>query len=600
MSGTGLQAQNPGLTRREVVGGAAALGAGALLAQAPAVRARPRRRRRVSVAVLGGGVAGLSAAHELALRGFEVTVYERRAFGGKARSHGVPGSGRGGRRPLPGEHGMRFFPGFYQNIPDTMRRIPCGSNPGGTFDNLEAATQDVFARDGGREDLVLPLELDSTGWSPEEIAAALRGFFSFAGSVPPQELEYFIQRLEVFFTSCDARRLAEWEPTSWWEFVAAERFSEDYRRLVVNSVTRQILAAKAQRASARTLGLLWQAFLYNLLGRTGTGAWDRILNAPTNEAWIAPWLAELRRLGVKLHVPAEVRRLHVGDGRLRGATVTTPRGPAGVKADWFVLAVPVERARLLFDRDVLAVAPKLRQTRKLETGWMNAIQFYLREPAPIVHGHILYVDSPWALSSLSQAQFWTGRDFPRDYGDGSVSDCLSVDIGDFTVPGPLYGKPARELGPKQIAAECWEQMSAALNDTGRDQLPDDVLASWALDPGLSFSGPPGRRRVAASADPLMISTPGSWRHRPHVGTAIPNLLLAADYAKVSVDTACMEGANEAARRAVNALLERSRSREDHVAVYELFQPPEYEPLRSADERRFRQGQPNALDTPPPA
>ncbi|PRC57051.1 hypothetical protein C6A85_35515, partial [Mycobacterium sp. ITM-2017-0098] len=39
------------------------------------------------MAVLGGGVGGLSAAHELTDRGFDVTVYEARGvFGGKARS----------------------------------------------------------------------------------------------------------------------------------------------------------------------------------------------------------------------------------------------------------------------------------------------------------------------------------------------------------------------------------------------------------------------------------------------------------------------------------------------------------------------------------
>jgi NADPH-dependent 2,4-dienoyl-CoA reductase/sulfur reductase-like enzyme len=48
-----------------------------------------------TVAVLGGGVGGLSAAHELAERGFDVTVYEARdTFGGKARSLPVPQSGK--------------------------------------------------------------------------------------------------------------------------------------------------------------------------------------------------------------------------------------------------------------------------------------------------------------------------------------------------------------------------------------------------------------------------------------------------------------------------------------------------------------------------
>lgn len=43
----------------------------------------------------------MTVAHKLAERGFDVTVYERRAWGGKARSTEVPGSAAGGRRPLP-------------------------------------------------------------------------------------------------------------------------------------------------------------------------------------------------------------------------------------------------------------------------------------------------------------------------------------------------------------------------------------------------------------------------------------------------------------------------------------------------------------------
>src|ERR1700739_3424520 len=93
------------------------------------------------VAILGGGIGGLSAAHELIERGFAVSVFERNSiFGGKARSLYVPNSGTGGRTDLPGEHGFRFFPAFYKNIPDTMRRIPVPGNPHGAFDNLVNAS----------------------------------------------------------------------------------------------------------------------------------------------------------------------------------------------------------------------------------------------------------------------------------------------------------------------------------------------------------------------------------------------------------------------------------------------------------------------------
>src|SRR5271167_658073 len=91
----------------------------------------------IRVIVLGGGVAGMTAAHELIERGFEVVLLERREIaGGKARSvpvtdddepsgHQLAGGGAAsvGHR-LPGEHGFRFFPGFYRHVIDTMSRIP--------------------------------------------------------------------------------------------------------------------------------------------------------------------------------------------------------------------------------------------------------------------------------------------------------------------------------------------------------------------------------------------------------------------------------------------------------------------------------------------
>src|SRR5580658_10798570 len=80
----------------------------------------------------------MSAAHELIERGFEVVILERlNIAGGKARSMPVEDDGPGteGRQlvdtgiasitdEIPGEHGFRFFPGFYKHVIDTMRRTP--------------------------------------------------------------------------------------------------------------------------------------------------------------------------------------------------------------------------------------------------------------------------------------------------------------------------------------------------------------------------------------------------------------------------------------------------------------------------------------------
>ncbi len=112
------------------------------------------------VIVLGGGVAGLSAAHELVERGYEVEVFEYNPdyIGGKARSINYKGKDKQYENPLPGEHGFRFFPGFYKHVTDTMKRIPFKDTTGKTqsvFDNLTPTKTIMVSRYGHSPIVVL-------------------------------------------------------------------------------------------------------------------------------------------------------------------------------------------------------------------------------------------------------------------------------------------------------------------------------------------------------------------------------------------------------------------------------------------------------------
>src|SRR5215212_2411635 len=206
-----------------------------------------------TVAVLGGGVAGLTAAHELAERGFAVTVYEARdRLGGKARSLPVPESGVGGRADLPAEHGFRFFPGFYRHLPDTMARIP---DAGGSSiaDRLVQATRILLAQAGGRDELVAAAQLPS---SLDDLAVVIRFAWEFGigAGIPPHELAFFLERLLTLLTSCDERRFGQWELQSWWSFVGAEQRSPAFRKFLADGLTRTLVAARAREMSARTGG----------------------------------------------------------------------------------------------------------------------------------------------------------------------------------------------------------------------------------------------------------------------------------------------------------------------------------------------------------
>ncbi len=533
-----------------------------------------------SVAVLGGGVGGLSAAHELAERGFSVTVYEGRdRFGGKARSLPVPGSGTDGRPDLPAEHGFRFFPGFYRHLPDTMRRIPHGNRANGVFDHLVAATRFQLARDDGANEIVSAAHLPE---SLDDFAAVSRFLLDIAtqAGIPPHEHALFVERLLVILTSCDERRLGQWEHQSWWTFVDGDRRSKAFQMFLADGPTRMLVAAKAREMSARTGGQILLQLLFDLT-RAG-GRADRVLDGPTSDVWIDPWVAHLQAKGVDLRLGHPVQGIHCSGRRITGVTIAPEGGaPTTVTADHYVAALPVEVLRLLVSQPLRDADPRLGRLDRLVTRWMNGIMFYLDEDVPVVHGHSIYFDSEWALTSISQRQFWRGVDLEA-MGDGRVEGILSVDVSDWERPGRRFGKVAARCTPDEIKEEVWGQLQDHLNDTGRTVLADANLLSWFLDPSIEFPNPTS----ATNLEPLLINTAGSWEDRPEAATRIENLWLASDFVRTHTDLATMEGANEAARRAVNGILEATGSRAKRCGVWKLQEPAVFGPAKALDRARW--------------
>ena len=61
-------------------------------------------------------------------------------------------------------------------------------------------------------------------------------------------------------------------------------------------VTRSLVAMRAQVASTRTVGdILLQLIINQMTPGVMT---DRVLNGPTNDVWIHPWVAYLKQLGI--------------------------------------------------------------------------------------------------------------------------------------------------------------------------------------------------------------------------------------------------------------------------------------------------------------
>jgi uncharacterized protein with NAD-binding domain and iron-sulfur cluster len=529
------------------------------------------------VIVLGGGVAGLSSAHELIKRGFEVEVYESKSIpGGKARSMPVPDSAITNHMPLPGEHGFRFFPRFYKHVTSTMKEIPYLN--GTVYDNLVQTSEIRVAR-FGEKSFYMPARFPS---SIKEIRKYLNLDNNVDLGLTEEEEQFFAERIWQLMTSSLERRQQEYERIGWWEFLEADRFSDNYKTFLARGLTRTLVAARAELVSTKTGGDILLQLMFDIM-KPGVSS-DRILNGPTNEVWIDPWLKYLESSGVKYYLNSKVKKISTDKShKISGVLIEQDGQEKLVQGDYYISAVPVEVMADLLNDDMLNIDPTLQNIRVIaqNVSWMNGLQLYLTKDVSVNKGHTIYVDSPWALTSISQAQFWNNFDWSK-YGDGKVKGILSVDISDWNTPGILYGKIAKDCSKQEILDECWAQIKKSLNVDGNEIIKDEYLHTWNLDSSIV----PGISPI--NQEPLLVNNKNTWSYRPYAYCNISNFYMASDYVKTNTDLATMEGANEAARRAVNAILDATK-KVGYCKVWNLHEPWILYLFRIRDKKRYAQG-----------
>jgi hypothetical protein len=162
----------------------------------------------------------------------------------------------------------------------------------------------------------------------------------------------------------------------------------------------------------------------------------------------------------------------------------------------------------------------------------------------------------------------------------------------------------------------WLQLKRSLNVDGAEVLTDDMREGIykdatnhckgyyldhslneektpaAVDPNASKVGAKPEQIKLVNHEPLLVNTVNSWRDRPEANVpGVRNFFLASDYVRTNTDLATMEGANEAARRAVNHIIDQSGVEAPPCKVWNLHEPIFFSPFKWLDKRRFKKGLP---------
>ena len=216
-----------------------------------------------------------------------------------------------GRGIVPGEHGFRYFPGFYRHLFDTMRRTPVlqrgddrfGAALRTVFDNLVSTeatwlvvSKEVENRDGTTEKRERLVNFPRR--PPQSVQTTLTILESFVRELgySAQDVSRLTTKLFQYMTSSSERRAGEFEDLTWWDFIEGERFSDVCRKHM--ELGPEVLGAMtASESEARTQGnCVTQLLIDQLSGRKLT---DATLNGPTSVAWFDPWRDYLVYRGVK-------------------------------------------------------------------------------------------------------------------------------------------------------------------------------------------------------------------------------------------------------------------------------------------------------------
>lgn len=316
-----------GISRRGMIGGALAGAAGLAAGRAAGAPAAARRRkRRRDVVVVGGGIAGLSAARAVAKAGRSVVVLEARdRVGGRTLNHEI---GKGKVVEVGGQ-----WVG------------PTQDNVLGLIDELGLKTFDtyidgksVYYRNGTRSlyDGVIP---PTDNASLIDVLTTINELNAMAATVPVE-------------APWDAPRAAEWDGQTFETWLNASGISAEARELV------ELGIASVFAAEPRDLSLLFVAFYiamaagdFNYLISTAGGAQEKRIVGGSQ--LISVKMAKQLGRSVRLEQPA--RTIRRGNGGVavwtgsdtwfgRRVIVTVP--PALIGGIRFQPSLPPNRAQL--------------------------------------------------------------------------------------------------------------------------------------------------------------------------------------------------------------------------------------------------------------
>ena len=448
--------------------------------------------------VIGSGLAGLSAAFELAERGLHVVVLEAEAqVGGRTSNWRAKG--------MNVESGVHKFVGFYKEFPRLLKRA--GISLDSVFiyqDEIEIRVAEVGDKNAD------PQKRRRSGRFG--VSVLLKPFRTIAGALCNTELLSWRDKWQLvrFMTAGTARFLRDplsLDQLSVAEYARQHGVSENVINTVIFSLSSGLFFLPPERYSAYPFfALSWAATRRSYASRIA------VFRGGMTDVMASPLAAAIRRKGGQVKTNTRTEKILIRDGHIAGVSADGEE----FEAPRVIIATQIAPAKKIIAAtygDDVANDVQLKKLMSLPDMSGIAVQIEMDAPG-LPDDHIIFGPNS-ILGTFAEQSHTTFRD-----SDGRISTFL-------TPVEPFMQKSDDEI------------VAAVVDDLERQ--------------GVHVRGRVRNATMVRHPSEFYLLEPGSEPHRPLQRTTVPGLALAGDYTKQNY-ICSMEGAVVSGRLAAEAVL----------------------------------------------
>jgi uncharacterized protein with NAD-binding domain and iron-sulfur cluster len=554
----------------------------------------------MKVIIIGAGISGLTVAQELINKGVKVEIYEKDKYaGGMAKSIRTIDN-------IPVEHSWRAYGPFYLNLFEIIKQIPINE-----IEGFNGYTMDDVRKHNTKDDLWTVYDnnvyditkfvkshpggniiINAGGKRLDKVWEDYGYEWHMKNSKVMEELDKYkigtvIEEYSVksVFDNLNKNRLnfnflyntdndkKDHDPTYFdyiyllllfGKVILSDKRKKEYFDIRLDPLIKDALSKPGYHYISDHLAGPGYGFDKNTisLGHFATfieyslyqkeSNWQ-VMNKPTSEAWIDPWVKHLKNLGVKFHFNYELVKINTTDGKVINLSFKNKDLDLEIiEGDDYVMTIdPFNLNDILKTSNMNKMAlpyDKLNTNNNqisFRLGFNKKINFKIK------FGGFVLVDSPYNITFYPQEDHWENVDLGMN---GKIKTLIS---GTIILPynkGSLTGKSGLTLSIEELKEEiiyqffdCETFINRCIESgvSKKNIIFKEIYEDWYK-----------KGDYLVSKNKKWVNNFMNERFRPSQKTDMDNLFISGGHCKTSISIWSMEGAIESGKITSNLILDK--------------------------------------------